>query len=51
MWCLRECFLFFLLILMLIGFGPDRRRTQMGLVVGFVLNLLFGWWRLMLDGS
>jgi hypothetical protein len=27
------------------------RRMQMGLVIGFVINMVFGWWRLMLDNS
>jgi hypothetical protein len=28
-----------------------RRRMQMGLVVGFLINLLFGMWRFLLDSS
>ena len=28
-----------------------RRRMQMGLVVGFLVNLMFGLWRYLLDGS
>lgn len=29
----------------------DRKRMQMGLVVGFLVNILFGMWRLLLDSA
>ena len=28
-----------------------RRRTQVGIVFGFLVNLLFGMWRYLLDTS
>ena len=29
----------------------DSRRMSMGLVVGFLVNILFGMWRFLLDSS
>jgi hypothetical protein len=31
--------------------NPIRKRMQMGLVVGFLVNVLFGMWRFLLDAS
>ena len=29
----------------------SRRKTQLGIVIGFIMNMLFGTWRYLLDSS